>query len=86
MCTGVTGEGIVSVFTDVIGSYETSLPLYQATRYHNPEHCDMNVTLYLKIAQEVPGALYFVAQHSKTGTNLVVCSAGLTFLLTWLQQ
>jgi hypothetical protein len=85
VCTDVTGECIVSVFTDVIGLYETSLPLYQTTRYHNPEHHDMIVTLYLKTAQEVPGALYFVAQHSKIGTNSVVCSAGLTFLLTWLQ-
>lgn len=85
MCTDVTGEYIVSIFTDVIDSYETSLPLHQTTRYHNPEHHDMNVTLYLKIAQEVPGALYFVAQHSKIGTNVVVCSAGLIILLTWLQ-
>jgi hypothetical protein len=85
VCTDVTGECIVSIFTDMIDSYETSLSLYEITRYHNPEHHDINVTLYLKIAQEVPGALYFVAQHSKIGTNLVVNSAGLIILLTWLQ-
>ena len=56
--------------------------LYQTTRYHNPERHSKNVTFYVKIAQEVPGTLYFVAQHSKIGTNLVVRSAGLIILLT----
>ena len=61
------------------------VPLYQTTRHHNPERRSKNVTFYVKIAQEVPGALYFVAHHSKIGTNVVVCSAGLIILLTWLQ-
>lgn len=61
MYTDVTGECIVSIFTDVIGSYETSLPLHRTTRYHNPEHHDINKTLYLKTAQEVPSPVYFVA-------------------------
>jgi hypothetical protein len=61
VCTDVTGECIVSVFTDVIGS---SLRIYQ---YHNPERHNMNETFYIEIAQEVRGASYFMAHHSKSG-------------------